>query len=153
MNGFLNNAQLKFDHKNSHLRCWNCPTLKNCKKIASRLAALTTTSPPCLLSAKCHVIKWQPLFELAWRHGVKKESSYSQKRNAVLLILIFRWRGNTLLNFISKKKFPYPNLKLNLKSCCGGYFERGMGTKLPYSLASMYIFVLFAIRGHIGKED
>lgn len=38
-----------------------------------------------------------------------------------LLILIFRWRGNTLLNFISKKKFPYPNLKLNLKSCCGGY--------------------------------
>lgn len=28
-----------------------------------------------------------------------------------------------------------------------------MGTKLAYSLALMYIFVLFAIRGHIGKEE
>ena len=28
-----------------------------------------------------------------------------------------------------------------------------MGTKLAYSLASMYIFVLFAICGHIGKKD
>lgn len=51
--------------------------------------------------------------------------------------------------YIVKKYFFYPKNKTRKVD----NFERGMGTKLAYSLALMYIFVLFAIRGHIGKEE
>lgn len=50
----------------------------------------------------------------------EREFLFSKEKCIFAHFDFFRWRGNTLLNFISKKKFPYPNLKLNLKSCCGG---------------------------------
>ena len=131
--------------------------LSNAKQIVGKLqaspAALTTMSPPCLLSAKCHVIKWQPLFELTWRHGEKKECSYSIREtfpSLFLRILILRWLLKSYRkNILWRSNFFYPKNKARKVD----NFERGMGTKLAYSLALMYIFVLFAIRGHIGKEE
>ena len=81
------------------------------------------------------------------------------KEKCILLILIFRWQKRLVGNSFRRKNFLIQTKLEKLLLGAAGeifihhHFERGMGTKLPYSLASMCISVLFAIRGHIGKKD
>ena len=104
----------------------------------------------------------QPLlFELAWRHSFEEFSllERSWKRNAFCSFWFLDDKNALLGNSFRRKNFLIQTKLEKLLLGAAGeifihhHFERGMGTKLPYSLASMCISVLFAIRGHIGKKD
>lgn len=84
------------------------------------------------------------------------------KEKCIFAHFDFQMAWKHLVKFYFEEEISLSKLKAKLEKLLRGLlrglfigynFERGMGTKLPYSLASMYIFVLFAIRGHIGKEN